>query len=50
MLGSGLTIREIAARIKVGKTSLYEALTPADLEEAAKHDLRNSRRSAQGPA
>lgn len=50
MLGSGLTIREIAARIKVGKTSLYEALTPADLEEAAKHDLWNSRRSAPDPA
>ena len=44
LLGSGLWVREIAARIKVGKTSLYEALTPGDLEEAGEHDLRNSGR------
>jgi DNA invertase Pin-like site-specific DNA recombinase len=48
LLGSGLSIREIAARIKVGKTSLYAALTPGDLEEASKHELRNSRRHQYG--
>ena len=48
LLGSGLSVREIAARIKVGKTSLYAALTPGDLDEASKHELRNSRRHQYG--
>jgi transposase len=26
MLGKGLTVREIATRLKVGKTALYQAL------------------------
>ena len=26
MVGTGLTVREIATRLKVGKTALYEAL------------------------
>jgi transposase len=26
MVGKGLTVREIATRLKVGKTGLYEAL------------------------
>jgi len=26
MVGNGLTVREIATRLKVGKTALYEAL------------------------
>ena len=28
MIGKGLTVREIATRLKVGKTALYEALRP----------------------
>jgi len=44
LIGSGLSIREIAGRIKVGKTTLYKALTPEDLEAGSQHDLRNSRR------
>ena len=29
IIGKGLTVREAAVRIKVGKTALYEALSPA---------------------
>jgi hypothetical protein len=28
IIGKGLTVREAAVRIKVGKTALYEALSP----------------------
>jgi hypothetical protein len=45
---SGLSIREIAGRIKVGKTSLYKALTPEELDAGSRHDLRNFRRHGYG--
>jgi hypothetical protein len=33
LLGQGLTVREAAARVKVGKTALYAALDLKETEE-----------------
>ena len=35
LLATGLTVREAAARVKVGKTALYEALASLGTEPAA---------------
>ena len=47
LVGKGLTVREAAIRLKVGKTALYEALRPMQEVHSARSRQRASRDEAQ---